>query len=672
MQPFVYLVFRILVGWLQYLERHNRAFAVNAPIVLAAGAAHSWAVVYALFIAVIARAVRLPENYGRATADIVPLWVLSVERVAVVSMGVWWCAGIIAGILRLLDDEAQCLPVERRDVRLAQLFSLARLPALHAVSVILQMLSCLGLFISIGLLCFALLVMKGDLVLCEFCLLILAGGFSLSHAAVGIQRMLPKSEKEMRFGHAALSMAMESAALGPQLCTLLALACVRVEGTHRLQNFTYGATAVAFLAALVACAHAPRNPRGANLPPTISELAFCAALDVAAAAALLAHFPQLWSWLLGGLLLILASAGGILSIVDIREPILQVLEPVIPIQSSSACPLPSQRREGLRGLSRWVAVVCAAAALWGVVQHPARFYEPGQEETPPDWQDGVQHYDNMRDEEYAYPGSEGFGGHEEVDVWGGEDDSRHETYDDFWSDHWLLLRWRPRPQEEPHPEEHRLLTAAADALGADAGDFSNVVLLHEHRLVLFRYVGSNRDHEPPLVPERWRAALDNPSDDLAQLVGGNESGGDTFPAALDIDLCRDVLVLHEEDNMGATTTTTSPTGDAAPAGADELEVTTSVAYDDMEEADRAHYDYKKHQAEERARVLGQLGQIGDTAAQASYRAACEAWDQQLHNYYNYGEENWEDEEGYRGPEAVEEGAHEEQASGDAGTVSEEV
>jgi hypothetical protein len=214
--------------------------------------------------------------------------------------------------------------------------------------------------------------------------------------------------------------------------------------------------------------------------------------------------------------------------------------------------LPGAQRQRLRRLAWITALICSTTALWDIGLHPVEegLWEP-----------------------------EGVGA---------------ESYPDLWSaDAMLLLRWRSGIKQ---PTEKELLTAAAEAIGADKEAPHREQMLEAHRLLLFRVPGSPEDGEPAHL--RWKAAAAAPAGRLAKLLDPG------FPASLNVTLC---LHAHAEEELARRTTT------AAPSEAGEAE-------------DQAAG--KKH-----GKILAR---IGDSDAQAAYRAACDAWTKVLEGYYGSG------------------------------------
>eukprot|EP00971_Amphidinium_carterae_P128610 2547469-Amphidinium_carterae.1 len=105
------------------------------------GAAHSWAVVYALFIAIHTRAMRY-DGYHEGYTEHLPFFVSWTETLSVASMGVWWVAGFTTAAIRIVDDESGTLPMEGRDVAGNLFTKLIRSPILQSVLALAHVLSC--------------------------------------------------------------------------------------------------------------------------------------------------------------------------------------------------------------------------------------------------------------------------------------------------------------------------------------------------------------------------------------------------------------------------------------------------------------------------------------------------------------------------------------------------
>eukprot|EP00929_Paragymnodinium_shiwhaense_P039772 TRINITY_DN20850_c0_g1_i1.p1 TRINITY_DN20850_c0_g1~~TRINITY_DN20850_c0_g1_i1.p1 ORF type:complete len:606 (+),score=186.03 TRINITY_DN20850_c0_g1_i1:61-1878(+) len=152
MQPLAYFAVRALLGWLQFVERDDRAFRSNTLLVLATGAAHCWAVVYALFIAIHTRAMRY-EGYHEGYVEHLPFWVSWTETLSVASMALWWGAGFTTAAIRIADDDS---PLE---TNVGVFIQIVRSKKLQAALELAHTVSCVGLFVSILLLCVAMALM---------------------------------------------------------------------------------------------------------------------------------------------------------------------------------------------------------------------------------------------------------------------------------------------------------------------------------------------------------------------------------------------------------------------------------------------------------------------------------------------------------------------------------
>jgi len=222
MQPLAYFAARALLGWLQFVEKEGRAFLSNALILVATGAAHCWAVVYALFIAIHTRAMRF-DGYHEGYTEHLPFFVSWTETLSVASIGVWWAASFAMVAIRIVDDDSKGLPVDAGDVNVGSLFKLLRSQKLQDILATAQTVSCIGLFASIILLCIAMASMAGGITACEVCLCFVAIGFALPHAVLACHRintLNPKKNEDSRVAvrvPAVEAAAQEAAALGPQL-----------------------------------------------------------------------------------------------------------------------------------------------------------------------------------------------------------------------------------------------------------------------------------------------------------------------------------------------------------------------------------------------------------------------------------------------------------------------
>ncbi|CAJ1455248.1 unnamed protein product, partial [Effrenium voratum] len=215
MQPLAYFAVRSLLGWLQWMERAEHAFISNALVLVAAGAAHCWAVVYSLFIAIHTRAMR-------------PF--------------------VLDGHWALIAFHACC---------------------------------------------------KGSVTACELCLCFvdLALGEGMSNCLDFSNAKKNEDATPAVQSAAAEAAAQEAAALGPQLCVVLALADSPGHA-YLWQNFVYFVAAVAYVAAVAACGRSPSKVGNAALPPQSAEVISCLVLDVVASVSLVRS--QSWDGFMRG------------------------------------------------------------------------------------------------------------------------------------------------------------------------------------------------------------------------------------------------------------------------------------------------------------------------------------------------------------------------------------
>mmetsp|Transcript_56844 Transcript_56844/g.122941 ORF Transcript_56844/g.122941 Transcript_56844/m.122941 type:complete len:576 (-) Transcript_56844:241-1968(-) len=503
MQPLAYFAVRSLLGWLQFVEREDRAFVSNALLLVATGAAHCWAVVYALFIAIHTRAMRY-DGYHEGYTEHLPFWVSWTEGLSVASMGIWWAAGFTTAAIRIIDDDARGLPTDGRDIDVNIFFRIIRSPKLQDALALAHTVSCVGLFVSIILLCIAMALMKGSISACELCLCFVSVGFALPHAVVSCRRLqLPDKKKEdatVAAGptQAAEAAAQEAAALGPQLCVILALA--DSPGHAFLwQNFIYLVSAIAFVAAVAACGRSPPKVGDAALPPDVGEFVACLSLDAAASLALVICFPHLNTWHLWALAALLAALFVAVWFEDWRDLIIDLLDPLLVVRSDTDKALPGQQRQRLRGAA-WVAtMLCAAVALWDILLHPV---QEGLFETEAD-----------------------LGDHVLPDLW---DQSAM-----------LLLRWQGE-----EPDHQVLLKAAAESLDIETDKLATQAIFKQHRLLLFKFLGPPEQESSKAVHLRWKALVQSPQGELAKLKDSTH-----FPATLNVTLC---LHAHAAVESGKT------------------------------------------------------------------------------------------------------------------------
>mmetsp|Transcript_111995 Transcript_111995/g.349024 ORF Transcript_111995/g.349024 Transcript_111995/m.349024 type:complete len:591 (-) Transcript_111995:5-1777(-) len=490
MQPLAYFAVRSLLGWLQFVERSDRAFVGGALLLVATGAAHCWAVVYALFISIHTRAMRY-DGYHEGYTEHLPVWVSWTETLAMGSMGIWWAACFTTAAIRILDDDADALPSERRDLGPGALLQFIRSPRLQDALHALHTVSCVGLFASIVPLCITMAVMKGTITTCELCLAFVAIGFALPHAAVAFQRLnwASMSGKAAPLpAPAAEAAAREAAALGPQLCVILALADSPGHA-YLWQNFVYLVSAVAFVAAVAACGRSPPKVGDAALPPETPEFLTCIVLDVVAAVSLIVCFPHLNTWHLWALAALLVALFAAVWFPGWRDLFVDFLDPLFVIRSDTDKMLPGPQRQRLRRVAWLATLACAAVALGDILLHPV---EEGLFEPPVDFND---------------VGS---------------------MPDIFNQNALLMLRWKA--QQADAPGEQQMLALASEALEVEKDELVTQAMYPQHRLLLFKFNGTQAKGKVP-VHLHWKAFMMSPKGKLADLA---ES---LFPGTLNVTAC---------------------------------------------------------------------------------------------------------------------------------------
>jgi len=524
MQPLAYFAARALLGWLQFVEKEGRAFTSNALLLVATGAAHCWAVVYALFIAIHTRAMRF-DGYHEGYIEHLPFFVSWTETLSVASIGVWWAAGFTMAAIRIVDDDSRGLPVDAGDVNIGFLFKLLRSQKLQDILATAQTVSCIGLFASIILLCIAMALMAGGITACEVCLCFVAVGFALPHAVLACRRvhmLNPKKNEDSRaivHGPAAEAASQEAAALGPQLAVLLALADSPGHA-YLWQNFIYLVAAVAYVAAVAACGQSPPKVGDVALPPETPEFITCTALDAAASIALVLCFPHLNTWNLWALVVLVGVLFAVIYFDQWRDLIIDLLDDLFVVRSDSDKMIPGEQRQRLRKAAWAATLACAAVAMWDIMLHPVQegVFEPA-----------VKHDGNLPD---------------------------------FWDrNSLLLLRWQAPPAQ--FPGEKELLSMAEKALDVNESSLTMQAVFPSHRLLLFKVDSKGYTTSSVPLQMRWKTALPTM----------NQIADSTFPAALNVTLClRAAGELHKLKEKVLGTTESSESTTKPPMSADFIEV----------------------------------------------------------------------------------------------------
>ncbi|CAE7292781.1 unnamed protein product [Symbiodinium natans] len=379
MQPLVYLAVRGWLGWIQFVERSKRAFLNSSLVLVAAGAVHCWAVVYSLFVAVHTRAMR-HSGYHQGSAEQLPQSVALTETLAVSSLWVWLIAGFTTAAVRMLDEDADGLPLGMDDLKWGPLLRFIRSPFLHSALGHAHSVSCVGLFVSIIFLCATMAAMKGGITVCESCLAIVAIGFAVPHMVLAGRRLsesVDRALSEILPADSFEAAAAEAAAAGPQLCVILSLADAPGHA-YWWQNIVYTMASMAFVAAVVACGRSPSKAANVPLPPEKAETLVCLLLDAMTALCIVLSYPHLNTWLLRIAVVAVIACAVAAQHSPVREIYLDWLEPIFVIRSDSHKRFPHGQRQLLRQLA-WVAsILCAAVALWDIALHPLASSVPGK------------------------------------------------------------------------------------------------------------------------------------------------------------------------------------------------------------------------------------------------------------------------------------------------------
>eukprot|EP00928_Gymnodinium_smaydae_P045791 TRINITY_DN30483_c0_g5_i1.p1 TRINITY_DN30483_c0_g5~~TRINITY_DN30483_c0_g5_i1.p1 ORF type:complete len:484 (+),score=60.11 TRINITY_DN30483_c0_g5_i1:201-1652(+) len=440
MQPLLYLALRILLGWTQFIERSNRAFLATPLVLISAGAMHSWAVVYAMFLAVYSRAMR-SHGYADGFEDQLPRSIALTEAVAVASLWIWLLSGVSTAVVRILDEDVDGLPVGMEDTRVGPILRCCRSQLLRSILGHAQSISVSGLFTSILLLCVTMAFMDGGNTACELCLILISVVFAVPHAVLAVRQLDAETHKVFegvlptRRVEAA---AAEASALGPQLCIVLALADSPGHA-YFWQNLVYALTAIAFLLAVAACFRHPPKLSDMALPPEVLETLACAAVDAITAVAIVLSYSHLQTWFLCicalGLACVVASLG---LFREVREFYIEWLEPIFVVRNDTHRRLPCPARQLCRKVAYVTGILCVLTALWDILMHPSMPASARQE--PPA--------------------------------------TSHEGRE------LMMLRWRASATDLAR-EPVQLLRAATSDLSWDIGKLRVEQILEEHRLMIF-------------------------------------------------------------------------------------------------------------------------------------------------------------------------------------------
>lgn len=490
MQPLLYLGARAWLAWLQFCEKSERAFLNSPVVVVAAGAVHSWAVVYSLFVAVHARAARV-AGYHEGYVDHLPASVSMTETLATGCFWIWLIAGFSTAAVQILDDAPML-----GDAKPDKFTQIVRSPSFHSFLANAHSISCAGLFISLLMLCATVAMMSGSITCCELCLLVVSVGIAMPHALLAVRRLhenIDQAIMQILPADMAEAAAAEAAAMGPQLCILLAL--VDSPGHAYLwQNVIYVAASGTYVASVAACALHPPKQANVALPPSTPETITSLILNGMSAGVIVMSYPDWNNWTLWIFVIVLIGSSFATATQNkaFREFYMEWLEPIFPVKTDSK-QMPNAQRALLQKCARSFGIVCASAGLWDMwfhtTVHAGQMYAPAT----PDWSDV------------------------------------------------FLLRWQPPYAQN---ENRTMLKITADALGLEANELQVQDTIPDHNLLLFTS-NSTSDSQ---IKAKWKKAKESPQGELAKLVDTSFA-----PSALDYAMC--LLSEKSHRNGGAVTET---------------------------------------------------------------------------------------------------------------------
>jgi len=280
-------------------------------------------------------------------------------------------AGLATAAVRVVDVDAENLPVGLQDTKLGVVNKLMGSPVLRRGLGLAQSLSCAVLFVDVMLLCITMATMEGGISACELCTFLIAVVFAIPHALLALGHLHPGVNKslEVMFPQNMIeSAAAEAAALAPQLCVILGVADAPGHA-FVWQKVIYLSTAAAFVAAVIASALSPGKNTGAALPPEASQSFACILVSVSAAVCIILSYPDMnqWSTWIGTALV---CGFGIFGYPLWKDEALDWLEPIVVIRSDSYKRRPNHERQMTRAVSWVLGVLCAITGLGDIILHP--------------------------------------------------------------------------------------------------------------------------------------------------------------------------------------------------------------------------------------------------------------------------------------------------------------
>jgi len=248
-------------------------------------------------------------------------------------------------------------------------------------------------------------------------------------------------------------------------------------------------------------------------------------LNFVAACMLLLCFPPTSKWPMVLLVLVLGFICFLLTRNEIRVPMVELLEPIMPVRTHTGKMRQNPIQEGTKAISRLLTIICAMVVLRDIQLH-VRAVTNVPAPTPSDYFN-PDDYDSPKTEEYENYGKDLYS----------DDPTPSEMWEknhmDKWSaDNRLTLRWRATAT---FPGQDVALKAVAQALEMDVDKLAAEQVFDQHRLLLFKFQGPMDSSRPNYnVHEHWQ-----------KIVGAGEAATGvladivdfSFPAYLDASLC---------------------------------------------------------------------------------------------------------------------------------------
>ncbi|CAE6937536.1 unnamed protein product, partial [Symbiodinium sp. CCMP2456] len=432
MQPLLYLCVRGIITWFLYKERRFRTFSASTGSVLSCGAAHSWAVSYALVAALVLHAARLSTKGWNAQ---LPWFLRLAEQLTFVCGIVWWFAGVLLTIIRSLriDQEGMGLPLDQKESIIPRLIALSQNRRNKDFIALAHRLSFGCIFLCILMLCLGIFSLGTSVSSSELAASLVALCFCVPHAALAVQNLGWTGGSEMAFRAAA----SEAAMLAPQFTVIIA--CADAAGPASWwQAVLRLASWLLFAAALVVVAWMPPRLR----PPSVWEMLESVALDVIAFAMITLSMPHVHNdGMIPVMLVFVVLCILCINFRETRAIITEFVEPIVPFLATEVSePPPAHLREALRRSAHGLFVINSLLMLRQAMQHhvaQSRAREIDDQWKPPE----AESWDYRPEPELERA--------EDSDYFGEYADSESSMMpsqgDLMWVDSWpitLAMRWR--------------------------------------------------------------------------------------------------------------------------------------------------------------------------------------------------------------------------------------